>query len=249
MGVNEKKRILLIGGSGLLGRELRRLAPDLIAPSRSELDLIRLDVLPEALDHYAPAIVIHAGAMTKTEAVRSKPAEAVITNIAATAVIASAALRAGFRLVYISSDYVYDGDRDGPHSETEPLKPGNPYAWTKLGGECAVRLVPDSLIIRTSFGPRPFEYAQGATDKITSRLYVDEAAPILLALAQSDLRGVINVGGKRRSLYDYALETRPDVQPIRLADLEYPVPRDTSLDLTRLEEWKAKEANELTGRS
>jgi dTDP-4-dehydrorhamnose reductase len=228
-------RVLLTGGSGLLGRALLSLAPALPSPPRAELDVADERSVAAALDRYRPQVVLHAAAMTRFDEARKDRAGAVRANIIGTANVAVAALERGLRLVYISTDYVYPGT-PGPHREDEPLLPVNEYTWTKLGGECAVRLVPDSLIIRTTFGPRPCPYERAAMDKVTSKLYVDELAPHVLDLARGALTGIVNVGSEPRSLFDYARETRPDVVSVKLSELAESIPVDTSLDLTR---WKA----------
>jgi dTDP-4-dehydrorhamnose reductase len=231
-------RVLLTGGSGLLGRALCTLAPALIAPTHTELDVADARSVAAAISRYRPLAILHAAAMTRFDEARKNRAGAIRANIVGTANVAAAALERGLRLVYISTDYVYPGT-PGPHREDEPLLPVNEYTWTKLAGECAVRLISDALIIRTTFGPRPCPYERAAVDKITSKLYVDELAPHLLQLACGDLTGVVNVGSEPRSLFDYARETRPDVVPVKLSDLSEPVPADTSLDLSR---WKAYRA-------
>lgn len=229
--------LLVTGARGLLGTTLRQLAPDLQATDVDELDVTSREAVARHLDAHPARAVLHLAAWTKSHDVARDPAAAISANIIGTAHIAVECQRRGLRLVFLSSDYVY-ADTPGPHREDEPLLPVNAYAWTKLGGECAVRLVANSLIIRTSFGPRPFPYPKAAHDKITSRLYVDEAAPLILELARGDRTGIVNLGGDPISILDHAKRTRPDVQPIAMQDLNEPLYRDTSLDLTRWRTWK-----------
>lgn len=231
-------RVLVTGGSGLLGTALRQLDPSLVCPPHAELDVVDPGAIASALERHRPEIVLHAAAFTRNVAIRHDPARAVRVNIAGTAHIAAACIDRGLRLVYVSSDYVY-ADTPGPHREDEALHPLNAYAWTKLGGECAARLVPRHLIIRTTFGPVPYEYAAAAADKRTSRMYVNEAAPRILELARSGLEGVVNVGDEAGSMLAYARRTRPDVGATTIAELGEPIPVDTSLDLARWKRWVA----------
>lgn len=235
--IDAQTRILLTGGAGLLGAELQRFEPTLAAPGLDELDLTDPASLRAALERHAPATIIHAAAVTKIAEVRRAPAAALRVNIAGTAELAALAAEKGIRLVYVSSDYVY-ADTPGPHREDEPLLPLNEYSWTKLGGECAVRLVPGSLVIRTSFGPPIYPHEVAAEDKLTSKFHVAEAARMILALARSDLTGVVNLGGQATDMLEYARRTRPETKAVRLADLPGPIPRDSRLDLGRLEEWR-----------
>lgn len=226
---------LLTGGSGLLGRALLALDPSILAPTRAEMDVADAAAVRRAVLAARPALVIHAAAFTSDRAVRTDPAQAVRTNVVGTANVALAAMEAAARLVYVSTDYVYRGDR-GMYREDDDLHPFNPYAWTKLGGECAVRLHPNHLIIRTTFGPGTFEYEEAFADKWTSKQPVSIAAPEILAAARSALTGVLHVGGERTTMFDYARRSRPEVRPVRLADRPGSCPPDTSLDLSR---WRA----------
>lgn len=233
------RRVLLTGGSGLLGSHLTRSAPGWIAPGLEELDLLRPETLSACLDRHRPDTILHAAALTRTGYVNEHPDEAIAVNIAGTAQLAAEAVRRRLRLVYLSSDYVY-ADTPGPHREDEALHPLNNYAWSKLGGECAVRLVPGSLIIRTTFGPRPFPYGKATEDQLTSRLHVDEIAPLIIELTEGEHTGILNIGGPRRSILDYARQTRPDVRAVRRAEIGDPLPADSSLDLARWHELRKK---------
>lgn len=230
--MTSSRSILLTGGSGLLGGALQRLDPSIIAPDLDELEMTDPASLRAAIERHTPEIVIHAAALTRIADVRLALAETLRVNIAGTAEIAALAVEKRLRLIYLSSDYVYP-DTPGPHREDEPLLPLNEYSWTKLGGECAVRLVPGSLIIRTSFGPPVYPYDVAAEDKLTSKLYVEEAARFILDLVASDETGIINVGGAPTDMLEYARRTRPATRPVRLADLPGPIPRDSTLALDR----------------
>jgi dTDP-4-dehydrorhamnose reductase len=153
-------------------------------------------------------------------------------NIKGTANIALACLQRKTRLVYLSTDYIYKGDK-GNYSEKDEIAPFNLYAWTKLGGESSVMAVPDHLIIRTSFGAEQFEYDAAFTDKWTSKDYVDVIAPQVLEAARSPLTGLLNIGSERRSMYEYAKIRNPDVKATKIRDSAHKSPADTSLNLDR----------------
>ena len=134
--------------------------------------------------------------------------------------------------MYISTDYVFRGDRGNykPHDEVDPQ---NYYAETKLSGEYAVKSLPKDqyLIIRTSFYPDIFPYDQAFTDQYTSRLPVSDAASRIAQLIQNGVSGIHHVAGPRQSVFDFAVSTAggKEIKPIRLADHSYSRPRDTSL--------------------
>lgn len=227
-------KILLTGGSGALGRELLKINPAIIAPGSVELD-IRKPIFEQSYD-----IIIHAAAATDNRAVEKYPNFAIETNIIGTANIALFARRIGARLIYLSTDYIYPGDH-GNYKEIDPVQPFNLYAWTKLGGECAVKAIENHLIIRTSFGKNEFPYNEAFTDKWSSKDYVDVLAPLIYEAALSPLTGVLNLGTERKTLYAHASE-RKQVRPIKIADSNYFTPYDTSLNLQKWQDYKASHA-------
>jgi dTDP-4-dehydrorhamnose reductase len=225
-------QILLTGGSGLLGTELRQLEPDLLAPSRDELDITDAGAVETYVASHEPDIILHAAAMTSNREVEADPETARKVNVEGTANLVRACDGTRIRFVYLSTDYVYKGDK-GDYSETDEVEPFNLYASTKLEGEQEVGKVPNHLIIRTSFGASKFDYPDAFCDKWSSKEYVDVIAPTILEAARSPLTGVLNLGGKRRSLYEYAVERNPNVNRIERRDSKHKSPADTSLNLGR----------------
>jgi len=231
-------RILMTGGSGLLGTELLKLDAEIEAPGREVLDITDGNAVVDAVARIRPDVIIHAAAITDNREIEADPSAALDVNIHGTTNVARACLGTRIRLVYLSTDYVYRGDR-GNYSETDEVAPSNLYAWTKLAGEAAVRAVPNHLIIRTSFGGDRFPYPVAFSDKWSSKDYVDVIAPEILDAARSPLTGVVNIGGPRRTIYEYASARNRDVQRIKREDSVFESPADTSLDLSRWQEYKA----------
>jgi dTDP-4-dehydrorhamnose reductase len=122
-------RILLTGGSGLLGTELAGSGADLVAPSRDELDITDSEAVARYVASQAPDVILHAAAVTNNRDIEADPASALDVNIRGTANLAIACLNTRIRLVYLSTDYVYRGDR-GDYTEDDELLPCNLYAWT-----------------------------------------------------------------------------------------------------------------------
>lgn len=220
----------MTGGTGMLGAEILKLDPSIVAPSRSKMDVVNLDSVEREIYYNMPDVVLHLAADTDCLLHNGQPERGIKSNIIGTANIALVCLQSNIRLVYVSTDYVYTGP--GPHREDEPLLPPYNFGWSKLGGECSVIMCPNSLILRLSFGPRPFPWEKVYEGQINSKLYVDEIAPLVLKAAKSNRCGVMNLGGPRISLKDYARRTVPDIKTIPCPAW---VPKDTSLDLTRME--------------
>ena len=234
-------KILLTGGSGLLGRELLKLNPDIICPVHKEMDIYSWIDVKDCIEKHSPDIIIHAAAMTDNRLVEKFPTEAICTNIIGTANIAMACLELNIRMVYISTDYVYQGDR-GNYKETDPLMPFNFYSWTKLGGECSVKAVPNHLIIRTSFGANEFPYKQAFVDKWVSKDSVEVIAPMIYEASLSPLTGVLNLGTERKTIYDYAVKRNKDVIPVKIEDSNSFTPYDTSLNLQKWQDYKSSQS-------
>ena len=109
----------------------------------------------------------------------------------------------------------------------------NKYAWSKLGGECAVRMYDKGLIVRGSFGAVPFPYDKAFVDQYTTRVPVTEFARRLVELVEQDppQYGVVHIAGKRQTVFDYAKMVSPEkeIGPLRRDEVSFAVPYDTSL--------------------
>jgi len=221
-------KTLVLGGTGLLGKALKAIDQDLIClgSKDGQIDIFKNSLL--IFDQYDFDTVILCAAFLKNEEKESL----IAVNIMGGANISYLCSINKKRLVYISTDYVYPSTL-GNYKETDALLPFNDYAWSKLGGECAVRLVPNHLIIRTSFGSSEFPYEFAYNNKWTSKDYVDIIAPMILQAAKSDLQGVINIGTEKKTIFDFATQ-RNEVKGKPLTDNSSP--RDSSLNLTK---WKA----------
>jgi len=231
----------MTGGSGLLGTEIQKLDTTVEAPTRDELDITDEQAVAEYVRTCRPDVILHAAAVTDNREIETDPQDAIAVNIKGTANIASACLGTRIRLVYLSTDYVYGGER-GNYAETDEVLPTNLYAWTKLAGEASVRAVPNHLIVRTSFGSDQFPYPVAFSDKWSSKEYVDVIAPDILMAVASPLTGIVNIGGPRRTIYEYASLRNRDVQKIKRDDSVFESPADTSLDLSCWKQYQEGKA-------
>lgn len=230
-------KILLTGGSGLLGKELLKINDKIIAPSSDSLDVTS----KKSVGHLyweKPDIIIHAAACLSEKF----NDDLISINIIGTANIAIVANDIGARLVYLSTDYIYKGTK-GNYSEDSEILPYNLYAWSKLGGECAVKGVKNHLIIRTTFGDSKFPYEKAFVDAYRSKDYIDIIAPMIYEAATSDLQGVINIGTERKTMYEYAIKRNKDVMPVTIEESGFQAPPDTSFNLTKWNNFKNGKGN------
>ena len=226
------RRILLTGGSGVLGSAIQPLLRDeqVWAPTRVELNVSVSNDWADGIENFTPTEIWHFAAETPSN---SDARWYLDVNILGTAYAAMFCQMNGIRLVYTSTDYVFglSGDAQAPYDELAGMQPWNDYAWSKLGGEAAVRMVEDHLIIRGSwYGEDTFEgWEYAATDNRTSKYYVNLAARDITALALSGFQGTIHVGMTvARTLYNIVHIT--ENEPKRGLSADLGVPKTTALD-------------------
>jgi dTDP-4-dehydrorhamnose reductase len=122
------------------------------ATDRDACDLARPETLPQIIRDARPDVLVSAAGYTAVDQAEREEALATLINATAVGVMAQTAREIGALLVHYSTDYVFDGDKDGPYVEDDPPRPLNAYGRSKLAGEAAVRDAGgDHLILRTSW--------------------------------------------------------------------------------------------------
>jgi dTDP-4-dehydrorhamnose reductase len=147
-------RILVTGAGGMLGTDLvEHLARGhhAVPMTRREADLEEPGAARRFLLDAAPEAVVHAAAFTDVDACETQVERARRVNAGATREVARAAREAGAHLVYVSTDYVFDGTRPEPYREDDPPSPVNRYGESKLEGEREVLAFPGFCVARTSW--------------------------------------------------------------------------------------------------
>lgn len=227
-------KLAFTGGSGLLGKEIQKHFPDGLYPTHDQLDITDRRSITSYFKKHKFKSIVHLAAFTSPPRVDNDPLHALTTNIVGTANIVEACMVHAKKIIYISTDYVFKGDGT-KYSEDDAVYPVNKYAWSKLGGECAVRLYDNHLIIRTSFGPTPFPYKQAFKDQWTSRESVHIIAEKIKKLIIAQAIGTYHVGGTRRTVLDYAVSLTGDsnITPISIKNVNFRVPKDTSLNTNK----------------
>ena len=234
-------KILITGGNGEFCKHLIVQAIFLegihtfLAPTKKELD-IRDSV---SIDRYVQThleqfdYVIHAGAITRPMVIHEdNPSLSIHTNIIGTSNVVLMCEKYNKKIIYISTDYVYEGI-DGNYKETDAMKPFTKYGWSKLGGECAVQMYDNHLILRMAMNKKPFPHPKALKDMRKSLMYIEDAAKVTLKLL--DEVGVINVGGKSQSVYDFVKGENVGVEPIYLKDIsDVNMATDCSMDTTKM---------------
>ena len=179
-------------------------------PSKKELNILNFNSVKSYLIRKKPKYLIHLAGLSRPMSVHNKELDQSIDkNIIGTANITKACYKLKIKLIYISTCYVYPGIK-GNYSESSPLRPINNYAWSKLGGECAVMLYKNSLILRTSVTEKPFVHKGAFNDFKTNFIFHEDLVPKILKVINQ--KGIINIGGKSQSVYNFVKKHNPKIK-------------------------------------
>jgi dTDP-4-dehydrorhamnose reductase len=150
------ERVLLFGGSGILGTEVLRILQndkiDYVAPRSSDLDIRNKNLVSDFAQDFKPTWIINCAAWTNVDGAETSYELACDLNVVAVKNIAIAAESIGCKVVHISTDYVFDGNSETPYKEDSLVNPVNKYGESKLKGEKALmEVLPGSFVVRTSW--------------------------------------------------------------------------------------------------
>lgn len=194
-------KILLTGGSGLLGTELQKYIT-VVAPSHKEMDITKPITLKDHFD-----LIIHGAAYTDVVGAETDKDTCFKANVTGTLNMVTAFKDTPF--VYISSEYAKN--------------PVNYYAKTKqLAEEEVKKIAKNYLIIRTLFKPNPFPFPRAFADQYTEGDYVDVITPLIIKAIKSwdkKSKKTIYVGTGRKTIFELAKRTRPNVQPMSIKEI------------------------------
>ncbi|MDQ7087367.1 MAG: NAD(P)-dependent oxidoreductase [Acidobacteriota bacterium] len=156
MQENLKIRPLIIGAGGLVGRTLvSRLEPRFphtVSATRAEIDICDRWGMAAEIARLRPTVVLNCAAMSNVDACEEDPEAADRVNAEGPAHLAEICRREGIRLIHFSTDYVFDGEKQGEYDEADAPGPVNHYGWSKLRGEQAVlETLVEAVVLRVSF--------------------------------------------------------------------------------------------------
>ena len=156
--------------------------------------------------------------------------DSISKNIIGTCNIVKVCNQEKIKLIYFSTNYVYAGTK-GNYSEDDPVLPINNYALSKLGGECAVQMYKNSLILRVCMSEKPFVHKKAFNDVETNFMYHEDLIEILPKIINQ--KGTINVGGKSQSVFEFAKKNDRKVIKIK-ANNKSKLPLNQTMSLLKL---------------
>ena len=236
--------VLITGGSGILGTELKKVFPNAITPTHKELDICDKNSVFDFFKKEDIELVIHAAAATKIRFCEENKNLAMNTNVKGTKNLVDAIieLKKNARFIYISTACVFDG-HSGMYKESSIPYPENFYALTKLLGEYEVKKIKNHLIVRTNFvSKQKWPYPKAFTDRFGTYLFANQVAEGLKDVEKSNLEGFVHiVGNKKISMFELAKMTTPEILPMTIK--EYSGSRLT-IDMTlHTKRWKKYSIN------
>ena len=230
-----KNKIIITGGTGRFGQELKKIKSkyNIFFPKKNELNILKYNLIIKYLKSKKPKYLIHMAGLSRPMDLHEKfPSKSIDLNIIGTANITKACSILGIKLIYFSTSYVYPGIK-GNYKETDAVLPKNNYSWSKLGGESAVQMYKNSLILRVCMTEEPFVHNHAFSDFVTNFIFHKEIAKILLKVINK--KGVINFGGKIQSVYNFAKKYNPKIKKIsakRVLGKNYPL--NPSMNISKL---------------
>ena len=210
----KKKKIVFTGGTGRFAKVFRKIPikEKVFFPKKKELDIENLNSIKKYLKKVKPEYLIHTAALSRPMDIHEKNiTKSINTNIIGTANIVKACQKENIKLIYFSTNYVYPGKK-GNYKETDPILPINKYAISKFGGECSVQMYENSLILRISMTEKPFIHKKAFSDVEMNFMFHESLAKNLLKLI--DKKGIINVGGKKQLVINFAKKYNKKVERI-----------------------------------
>jgi len=234
--------LLITGGNGALGTELKKIFSDSLTPDHNSLDITNKKNVIDFFKNHDIDKVIHAAALTKVRSCEENRDLAWRTNVEGTKNLVDAVLELNrdVKFIYISTACVFDG-HSGMYKESSIPYPENFYALTKLVAEHEVNKLPNYLIIRTNFVPKKkWPYPKAFTDRFGTYLFSEDIANGIRDVLKANLEGFVHiVGDKKMSMYELAKITTPDILPMTVNDYSGPkLTMNMSLDTERWKKYK-----------
>ena len=228
-------KIIFTGGSGRFGKKFKNETriKNIFYPTSKEMDITSYVSVKKYLTKVKPKIIIHCAALSRPMDIHDKKiSKSIDINIIGTANLVKYCSEKKIKFIYFSTNYVYPGFK-GKYAENDPVLPYNNYAWSKLGGECAVQMYKESLILRVCMTEKPFIHKFAFDDLITNFIFHDDIVKLIPKLLK--VKGIVNLGGPAQSAYKFAKKYNPKIKSITSKKLlKKKIPTNHSMNTNKL---------------
>ena len=219
-------KIIVTGSDGRFGKILQKINKKMIFRSKKQLNILSQKSISKNFQKYKPNYILHLAGLSRPMKIHEKDInKSIDLNIIGTCNLVKEASKFRAKIIYISTSYVYPGNR-GNYNEEDALKPWNNYSWSKLGGECAVQMYKNSLIIRLCMTEKPFVHSKAYANVKSNFIYQEDAAKLIIRILNK--KGIINVGGPSQTIYKFAKKNKKNLKKI-FSKGEFPKRTDMNL--------------------
>ena len=221
-------KILVTGSDGRFGKIIKKFKDRrFIFRNKKELNILSNKSIKNNIKKFKPKIILHLAGMSRPMKIHDKDiVKSINLNIIGTCNIVNEASKSGIKIIYLSTSYVYPGKK-GNYKEEDSLKPWNNYSWSKLGGECAVQMYKNSLILRLCMTEKPFVHKKAYANVKSNFIFQEDAAKIIFKLLNK--KGIINVGGPSQTVFNFAKKFNKKLKKI-YSKGEFPKRTDMNLN-------------------
>ena len=227
------KKILITGGDGRFAKILKKNNKklDLFFASKKKCNILNLNSIIRIVKKIKPKILIHCAGLSRPMNIHEKNiSKSIDLNIIGTANITKVCKKHNVKLIYFSTGYVYEGKK-GNYSENDPVKPFNNYGLSKLGGECAVAMYKNSLILRITMTEKPFIHKKAYSNLKSNFMFHEDLVNILPKIINQ--KGILNLGGKSQSVFSFAKKNNSKVKKVK-AKRSLNLPLNQTMNLAKL---------------
>ena len=224
-------KILVTGSNGRFAKILKKINSkyNFIYTTKKNLDITSLRSIKNSLKKNKPKYVIHLAGLSRPMNIHDKRIKSSIDlNIIGTCNLVKICSDLKIKIIYFSTSYVYPGIK-GNYKEIDGVLPWSNYAWSKLGGECAVQMYKNSLILRVCMTEKPFIHKYAFSNVKTNFIYHEDFVKIFLKLINK--KGIVNIGGKTSTVFNFVKKENKNVKK-KLSRGEFPLNQD--MNLTKL---------------
>lgn len=218
-------KFFITGVNGQLGYDVKRELlergyTDILAPTRVDLDITNEDAVKKMIREYRPSVIFHCAAYTAVDRAEEEQEKCYQVNVLGTKYLTEAAKEVGAKIIYISTDYVFDGTKEGLYQIEDKVNPVNYYGKTKYLGENFIREYDNHIIVRISwvFGINGKNFIRTmlnlaeshkelnvVCDQIGSPTYTKDLAGLLVNMFLSNVKGLYHVTNEGYcSWYEFA---------------------------------------------